>query len=103
MSPEGSENSRRVREESGPGGLQTRGTDERDRGLGAPLRRRPRVHLRRRGENFNRETTPGGFTNIPTLLHYMFRDRVVLVSPVSMHTHFGMRHLDYEQRKERVE
>ena len=46
---------------------------------------------------------PGGFTNIQTLLHYMFRDRVVLVSPVSMHTHFGMRHLDYEQRKERVE
>ena len=45
---------------------------------------------------------PGGFTNIEILLHYMFRDKVVLVSPVSMHTHFGMRHLDYEQRKERT-
>jgi hypothetical protein len=32
----------------------------------------------------------------------MFKDKVVLVSPVSMHTHFGMRHLNYEQRKERT-
>jgi len=46
---------------------------------------------------------PGGFTNTQTLLHYMFRDRVVLVSPVSLHTHFGMRELDYDQRKERTE
>ena len=45
---------------------------------------------------------PGGFTNIEILLNYMFRDKVVLVSPVSMHTHFGMRHLDYDQRKERT-
>jgi len=33
----------------------------------------------------------------------MFIDKVILVSPVSMHTHFGMGHLNYEQRKERVE
>lgn len=45
---------------------------------------------------------PGGFTNIEILLHYMFKDKVKLVSPVSMHTHFGMRNLDYEQRKERT-
>jgi len=45
---------------------------------------------------------PGGFTNIEILLHYMFRDKVSLISPVSMHTHFGMRHLDYDQRKERT-
>jgi hypothetical protein len=45
---------------------------------------------------------PGGFTNIEVLLHYMFKDKVVLVSPVSMHTHFGMRHLNYDQRKESV-
>jgi hypothetical protein len=45
---------------------------------------------------------PGGFTNIEILLNYMFRDKVVLVSPVSMHMHFGMRHLDYDQRKERT-
>lgn len=45
---------------------------------------------------------PGGFTNIEVLLHYMFKDKVSLISPVSMHTHFGMRHLNYEQRKERT-
>ena len=32
----------------------------------------------------------------------MFKDKVILVSPVSMHTHFGMRHLNYEARKERT-
>ena len=46
---------------------------------------------------------PGGFTNIQTLLHYMFIEKVILVNPVSMHSHFGMRHLNYEQRKARVE
>jgi len=45
---------------------------------------------------------PGGFQNIEILLHYMFKDKVSLVSPVSMHVHFGMRHLDYDQRKERT-
>jgi hypothetical protein len=45
---------------------------------------------------------PGGFTNIEVLLHYMFKHKVILVSPVSMHTHFGMRHLNYDQRKERT-
>lgn len=46
---------------------------------------------------------PGGFTNIQTLLHYMFIDKVILVNPISMHSHFGMRHLDYDGRKARVE
>jgi hypothetical protein len=32
----------------------------------------------------------------------MFRDKVVLVSPVSMHVHFGMRHLNYDERKDRT-
>lgn len=45
---------------------------------------------------------PGGFTNIEILLHYMFRDKVTLVHPVSMHTHFGIKHLNYEGRKERT-
>lgn len=45
---------------------------------------------------------PGGFTNLEILLHYMFKDKVVLISPVSMHCHFGMRHLDYDERKERT-
>ena len=45
---------------------------------------------------------PGGFTNIEILLHYMFKSKVFLVHPTSMHTHFGIRHLDYEERKERT-
>ena len=45
---------------------------------------------------------PGGFQNIEILLHYMFKDKVSLISPVSVHVHFGMRHLEYEQRKERT-
>jgi hypothetical protein len=32
----------------------------------------------------------------------MFRDKVTLVNPVSMHSHFGIGHLNYEQRKERT-
>jgi hypothetical protein len=32
----------------------------------------------------------------------MFKEKVILVSPVSMHVHFGMRHLEYEERKERT-
>ena len=45
---------------------------------------------------------PGGLTNVETLLLFMFRDKVKLVSPNAMHAHFGMNHLDYEQRKERT-
>jgi hypothetical protein len=45
---------------------------------------------------------PSGFTNIEILLHYMFKDKVILVSPVSMHAHFGMRNLNYDERKERT-
>lgn len=45
---------------------------------------------------------PGGFQNIEVLLHYMFRDKVTLVNPVSLHAHFGIRELTYEQRKERT-
>lgn len=45
---------------------------------------------------------PGGLTNVECLLAYMFRDKLVQVNPVSLHTHFGMRHLDYEQRKVRT-
>lgn len=45
---------------------------------------------------------PGGFQNIEVLLHYMFKDKVTLVNPVSLHVHFGIRHLTYEERKERT-
>ena len=44
---------------------------------------------------------PGGLTNVETLLHYIFMDKVKLISPLSVHRHFGMTHLTYEQRKER--
>ena len=46
---------------------------------------------------------PGGMTAFETLIHYIFRDKAVLISPVSMHKHFGIGHLEYEQRKERTE
>jgi len=36
------------------------------------------------------------------LLHYMFRDKDKLISPMSMHLHFGIRNLDYDERKERT-
>lgn len=46
---------------------------------------------------------PGGFGNIQTLIHYMCKDRVVLISPNSLHSHFGMNNLDYGGRKVRSE
>lgn len=46
---------------------------------------------------------PGGISSVEVLLHYIFRHKAILISPVSMHKHFGMGHLDYEERKERTE
>ena len=46
---------------------------------------------------------PGGLTSVEVLLHYIFRHKAILISPVSMHAHFNIGHLDYEQRKERTE
>lgn len=46
---------------------------------------------------------PHGLKAIEVLMHFMHKSKVVLVSPNSLHTHFGMGHLNYEQRKERVE
>ena len=46
---------------------------------------------------------PKGLKAIEVLLHFMYKSKVVLVSPTSLHTHFGMAHLNYDQRKERVE
>jgi len=42
---------------------------------------------------------PGGLTSVEVLLTYVFRERVDLVSPNSMHKHFMIGHLDYENRK----
>lgn len=46
---------------------------------------------------------PGGITSVEVLLHYIFRNKAILVSPLSMHKHFNIGHLDYEHRKERTE
>jgi hypothetical protein len=50
---------------------------------------------------------PSGLTAIQTLLHYILskehRKRVIIISPNSLHVHFGISHLTYEQRKERTE
>ena len=46
---------------------------------------------------------PGGISSVEVLLHYIFRHKAILISPVSMHKHFGIGHLEYEQRKERTE
>jgi hypothetical protein len=45
---------------------------------------------------------PTGLTSIEALLTYAFRDKVKLISPNSMHAHFGMNKLNYEERKERT-
>jgi len=45
---------------------------------------------------------PGGFTNVEVLIHYMYKDRVILISPNSIHSHFGIRHLTYDERKVRL-
>ena len=45
---------------------------------------------------------PGGLTNIEALLFFIFRNKIKLISPNSVHCHFGFGHLDYERRKERV-
>lgn len=44
---------------------------------------------------------PGGITSVEQLIMYKFRDKVILISPVSMHSKFGwnMEDIDYEQRK----
>jgi len=46
---------------------------------------------------------PQGLKAVEVLIHYMYRDKVVLVSPNSLQAHFGMAHLNYEERKVRVE
>ena len=45
---------------------------------------------------------PTGLTNVEAILFFVFRNKIKLISPNSVHCHFGFNHLDYEQRKERV-
>lgn len=44
----------------------------------------------------------GGFTDIQTLIHFIHKDKTILISPNAMHKHFGFENLDYDQRKERT-
>lgn len=46
---------------------------------------------------------PTGLTNIETLLVYMFRDKIEIISPNKMHKHFRISHFEYEVRKEKTE
>ncbi|MDA9846603.1 hypothetical protein N9C10_01565 [Flavobacteriaceae bacterium] len=46
---------------------------------------------------------PGGLTNVETLIVYIFRDKIKLISPNSMHKHFMIGHFDYELRKKKTE
>jgi hypothetical protein len=46
---------------------------------------------------------PMGLVVVEQLLFYKYREKTTLVSPNSMHKHFHIGHLDYEQRKEEVE
>lgn len=46
---------------------------------------------------------PGGFGAIETLIVATFREKVDVISPNSMHKHFGIGHLDYEHRKQKTE
>lgn len=45
---------------------------------------------------------PFGMTNIESILFFVFRDKIKLISPNSVHAHFGFSHLEYEDRKDRV-
>lgn len=42
---------------------------------------------------------PAGLTNLEQLLFKAFRHKAILVSPNSMHSYFGIRDLDYDERK----
>ncbi len=42
---------------------------------------------------------PMGFVVVEQLIFYRFREKSILISPTSLHCHFGIRECDYEQRK----
>ena len=44
-----------------------------------------------------------GLTGVEQLIAHAFRDRAKLISPRAMHKHFGVQHLDYEDRKRGAE
>lgn len=46
---------------------------------------------------------PGGLTNVEALLVYLFREKISIISPNSMHKFFQIGHLAYEYRKQCTE
>lgn len=44
-----------------------------------------------------------GMKDVESLLLYMFRDKTKLISPVSMHKHFGISAYEYDERKVKTE
>lgn len=46
---------------------------------------------------------PGGLTNIESLLFYIFRKKIKLISPNSLQKHFGIGYYDYDRRKIEIE
>ena len=46
---------------------------------------------------------PGGLTNIEAVLFYVFRSKIVLISPNSLQKHFGINFYEYERRKVEIE
>ena len=46
---------------------------------------------------------PGGLTNVESLLVYIFREKIKIISPNRMHKHFMIGHFDYETRKQKTE
>ena len=46
---------------------------------------------------------PGGLTNVEALLVYMFREKISIISPNTMHKFFNIGHLAYEYRKQCTE
>jgi hypothetical protein len=46
---------------------------------------------------------PGGLTNVESVLFYVFRKKIILISPNSLHKHFGLSYYDYDRRKIEIE
>lgn len=46
---------------------------------------------------------PGGLTNVEAVLFYVFRSKIVLISPNSLQKHFGINFYEYERRKVEIE
>ena len=46
---------------------------------------------------------PGGLTNVESLLVYIFREKIQIISPNKMHKHFMIGHFDYDTRKIKTE